>query len=541
MKIEGPRFGRTRYAADADVSGTTLKPARAKGRIIMTAVRATVACGTALLAAACSFCQLPPSATVSLKVVDLNVVALDSQGRPADDLTADDFQITDAGKPQSIVFFRHNDDGLRRVRNGEFRGFTNLRPGAANATVILFDLFNESPGSRGHARNEIVRRLESLESGDRLYLYLLSQQGRLVPVHGLPTPGETAPPEKTPWTREIRALLGRPLNRAVGGPSDLQIGDRLTLTYFALESLSAQLGALPGRKNVVWISHGVPISLGAPGGAIDYTPELRRVYTAMERANVAIYPVQEMLPDLAEIVPPQVTEQKRSNNIRLGDAPAQYSGMGSRATLRIFADLTGGGFYGDGDTGTAIREAMEDLRTSYQIAWRPAAEERDAKYHKIVVTCRRKGVRLRTRAGYFALPEAAVDEKESIADAVASPFNAAEIGIRLTASPAADGKVRLQLRIDPADVLLLREGGVYTGELLVEVAGYVADGRSQVIPVAPVHLRLTPEEYSHVLRDGVPYETKLALGERIRKVRLIVLDPRLGTTGSMTVAADRLR
>jgi VWFA-related protein len=509
----------------------------------MTAVRAMAAFAIGLLAVSGCFCQLPPPSTIALKLVNLNVVALDPQGRPANDLTADDFQISDAGKPQTMVFFRRNDDGLRRARDSEFHGFTNRQPGAANATVILFDLLNENPGDRGHARNEIIRKLEPLESGDRLYLYLLTQQGRLVPVHGLPAPGETPPPDTTSWTRQIRGLLGRSLNKAVGAPSEFEITDRLSLTYFALESLSAQLGGLPGRKNIVWISHGVPISLPTPAGPVDYTPELRRLCTAMGRANVALYPVQEALPDLADIVRPQTTQQTRSDDVRPDKQPVQYSGMGSRATLEIFADLTGGGFYRTGDTGAAIREAMDDLRTSYQIAWCPPAEDWDAKYHKIAVTCRRKGIRLRTRAGYFALPEAAVDEKESIADAVASSFDAAEIGIHLTASPSAGtpDKLSIQLRIDPADVLLMREGGLYTGELLVELAGYVADGRSQVVPVVPVHLRLTPEEYRHVLRDGVPYEAKLALGERIRKVRLIVLDQRLGSTGSVTVAADRLR
>ena len=42
------------------------------------------------------------SAQSDLRLMDLNVVALDDHGRPVTDLTADDFQISDAGKPQEL-------------------------------------------------------------------------------------------------------------------------------------------------------------------------------------------------------------------------------------------------------------------------------------------------------------------------------------------------------------------------------------------------------------------------------------------------------
>ncbi len=55
------------------------------------------------------------SAQSELRLMDLNVVALDDHGRPVTDLTADDVQIVDAGKPQKISFFRRN--GERSGKN----------------------------------------------------------------------------------------------------------------------------------------------------------------------------------------------------------------------------------------------------------------------------------------------------------------------------------------------------------------------------------------------------------------------------------------
>jgi hypothetical protein len=44
-------------------------------------------------------------APAGTRLVDLNVIAVDGRGDPVTDLTADDFQIVDAGKPQRIVLF----------------------------------------------------------------------------------------------------------------------------------------------------------------------------------------------------------------------------------------------------------------------------------------------------------------------------------------------------------------------------------------------------------------------------------------------------
>lgn len=63
-----------------------------------------------------------------LKLLDLNVVALDIHEHPVNDLTVDDFQVTDAGKPQKIVFFRHRDTALRQAPKLAPNEITNREP-----------------------------------------------------------------------------------------------------------------------------------------------------------------------------------------------------------------------------------------------------------------------------------------------------------------------------------------------------------------------------------------------------------------------------
>jgi VWFA-related protein len=135
-----------------------------------------------------AFLNASGSAQSDLRLMDLNVVALDEHGRPVTDLSADHFQISDAGKPQRISFFRRNSESTSRnqARATGPNQFSNRTGGGArNATVILFDLLNRGDGARGFATKEIVRHLGGLESADSLYLYLLSDRGTLFQVHGV--------------------------------------------------------------------------------------------------------------------------------------------------------------------------------------------------------------------------------------------------------------------------------------------------------------------------------------------------------------------
>ncbi len=96
--------------------------------------------------AALAYGQLPPPEPAARsQLVDLNVVALDSRNQPVADLTAADFQIADAGKPQRIVFFRHNQAASAGRRTpGPARVHEPPAGGARQPTVVLFDVLNDA-------------------------------------------------------------------------------------------------------------------------------------------------------------------------------------------------------------------------------------------------------------------------------------------------------------------------------------------------------------------------------------------------------------
>jgi VWFA-related protein len=476
--------------------------------------------------------QIGTGEPIAPRLVKLTVVALDNRGRPISDLTADDFQITDAGKPRKLTLFRHSDSKLQlapRLAPGELsnRAATNI----PHATLVLFDLLNESFATRGGAQSYLIHGLQALESADDLFLYLLTINGQLYPVHPLPSAGGEASGQGSgaPWTKDSKALIEQAVSKVYGlRRPDLDIDTRVRLTYTSLENVARLLAAVPGRKNIVWVTHGVPISLGPQSNFasdyIDYTPMLRRLTETLDRDNVSIYPVQQSPPGMA----PEGTPE------------ARYSGLGSEDTLQQFADLTGGGMKFSGDIGAAIRQAMSDVRTSYLLGYSQPPEEWDGKFHKLHVVSTRKGVRLQFKTGYYAGAEIPNEEQESLEQAMKSSFDAAEIGVRGKLTPEPGGKnLRLDCRIDAADIQVVQAGNVWVAHLALQVEGINAGGDAERTTVMPLDLNLNADEHAKTLAEGIPWDKMIPRNDGWTRLRVAVFDRDSHAVGSLTLPVPK--
>jgi len=468
-------------------------------------------------------------------MVDLNVVAIDSHGAPVHDLTRDELRVTDSGRPETIAFFRLRDSkrglvqplGLNEVSN---RSANNI----PRATLILFDLLNEGFGTRGTAANQLIHDLGDLETPEYVYLYLLTLDGRLFPVHGLPPQGAVGPPEDAPWTRQIKPLMEGALRGVQQTrPVDIDVAVRVQITYSALSAIAAELSRVPGHKNIVWITDGVPIELGPnrsdTGDYVDFTPLLRQMSDEFDRSGVAIYPVRQVMLG---------TPTHIDDGPDPAPANSTFSGLGSIDTLGQFAELTGGRPDAGKDIGAAVRQAINDARSSYQIGYYPPEKNWDDKYHKLRVTCTRKGVRIQAKAGYYAWREGPGGKaEEAIESAIPTTFDAAEIGLRATLSPDPKGgrTERLEARIDAQDVLLVHEGNLYNGQLRLAVVGYDPASRPLRGPVIPLDLHYSAEERDRALQQGIVFSQNVTITEELKRIRLVVFDRGSNAIGSVTI------
>jgi len=469
-----------------------------------------------------------------LKLLDLNVIALDSHEQPVNDLTIDDFQVTDAGKPQKIVFFRHRDAALRQASTLAPNEVSNRGPESVPfATVILFDLMNESFGSRGNAANEIIKTLEKLDKADYLYLYIVTIDGRLFSVHGLPN-GEEGP-DAAHWTKQIKPQLDNALKTVLRNrPVEVDISIRTQMTFIALDQMGLELSRVAGRKNLVWVTDGVPIGLGPvrsdTGEFVDFTPQLRHLSQALERSGVAIYPVRQVMMGSPDRI--------GATSDGVGATGGAGTGMQSIETLNEFASVTGGRPNLGKDIGAALKQAMNDVRVSYQIGYYAPDRNWDGKFHKIRITCKRKGVHIQAKTGYYAwaVPPGEGSE-QAIRAVVGTQFDAAEIGLHgsLTADPKDKGSMQLNVRIDAHDVAFGQQGDHSDAQLRLALVGYYNDGRIEGSHVVPFDVHFSAAEREKARSEGIPFTRKVAISDQLGRVRLIVFDRGSNAIGSLTI------
>jgi VWFA-related protein len=229
----------------------------------------------------------------SQTLVKLSVAAVDSKGNPVVDLRAADVTVREDGKSPRVIFFRFA--GSKREtavpEPGEFVNRSTSIP-----TVILLDRWNERMLTTATAWVEVTRALVHLESADGVYIYFLTNHGELIPVHALPGTDADMRASARSSPSELAAKLDDAV-RKNSGFRDVAVQDailRADTTFRALDALGMQMASIPGRKNLIWVTHGPPLAARDPFGQwVDFTPMVRNLGSAFVRFRTSIYTVDQ--------------------------------------------------------------------------------------------------------------------------------------------------------------------------------------------------------------------------------------------------------
>jgi VWFA-related protein len=458
-------------------------------------------------------CSLTLAASVLLaqapsSLIRLSVSALDSGGQPVEDLKAADFQVTDQGKAQPIVFFRRNAPAAPAAALAPHE-FSNRTGAAPHSTVILFDLLNQNQTDRLDAWHKVGHSLQQLESGDSVYVYLLALEGNLIPIHEI---GSKAGDDKT-WTQTAEKTLDKAM-KAASHALPIQMKDQelvVKKTYVALETLATQLAVFPGQRDIVWITSSTPNIWNTKnpcnGDWVDCALYVPHLAVTLSTANVAV-------------------------------SPLTYTGSPSpelNRDMEIVSFLTGGTSFFSEDIRSVLKALARDAASSDSIFYNPPADNWDSKFHKLRITTERKGLKLRVKQRYYALPRPDAGQL-ALRAAFQSPSDDPGIGLRVTATPGA-GTVHLEIRVNAADLMLHEEGDSFTGGVTFLVADRGAAGPVGDPVISGSAVKLTREQLATAMKDGLPIVQDHAITDAIQTLRVIVLDQGSNIAGSLTIPA----
>jgi len=183
-----------------------------------------------------------------------------------------------------------------------------------------------------------------------------------------------------------------------------------------MTDLAKALRYIPGQKNVVLFSSGIPTSLLAGSGQMVGTARFDFGDHRLRAQN------EEFLKELSSsncLVFSFDTREKDINVFRddsetfitgdrliARDARAdtlfyQDSKTTGEMTLRRFSEATGGKYFGNIDEYEGHLQKLQDLTGSYYILGYSIGEKWDGQYHTIKVEVKRKGCRVHSQTGYF--------------------------------------------------------------------------------------------------------------------------------------------
>ncbi len=542
-----------------------------------------------------------PSFRISVNLVQIDATVTDSHGKPVRDLTQSDFEVFLDGKPQPITHFSHiqtdstaaTDSAVSTAPKPESmsRAATRLKPEQVSRTVVIFvDDLSMSAQSVPFVRRGVLETIEK-RIGQRDLTAIVRASAGLGALQDFTTDKAMlrAAADQIRWypsgrgeISAYRALGTDPTrdleeyNAVPGGAFTYQEEENYRETIFTVGVLDSLrrvvhgMARLPGRKSVIVLSDRLPVAVreitDGPMEARSTTkldasgPILNRMGDCIDqaaRSGVVVYAI-----DTRSLSSLTITAADESKMIhKVGVAQGVEGGelvMKERHEIHdqdqaggwYLAKETGGLMIPEAnDIGASISRIYADMSSYYVLGFHPPEEAferaRDGRplFRRITVKVKRAGVQVRSRSGFFGMPDeenSARPERAQLAleSSLESPFGSSAVELRLHSSFLSARKnewlARTSLWVDAHNLTLEGPTNNRAGiiHLLVRAFGVsgaeLEGGIDQVLKVS-----LDAEGYDRAMKYGLLYSTVIRVAKPgPYQVRAALLDQASGKIGT---------
>lgn len=544
-----------------------------------------------------------PVLRVTTRMVLVDAVVTDGSGKPVSGLQAADFKVLENGKLQQIRGFSERSPELLRrqapaaappsLPQGLFTNITDYHPEDGPLTIILIDSLNTPFFDQPYMRQGVIQYLQNIGPRQNIVIFTLGNHLGLIQnlnadpgllrealkrIASDPLLKKQSPREPAAVDRDARAralaqdLLGvgaaydkehqiaeleRSLADFFPDRAEVQVGDRVSATLEALKRISRSVAAYSGRKNLLWLSAGIPLSkdLLTSGviGARSYEPEIRETTDLLADNQLAVYPVdvRGLLPNFL----PDASSDIERHGTLAGPGAASVIGFrsamlgASHQAMDYFAEETGGrAYYNRNDIDHGIETSVKDGSAYYSLGYYPDNKDWNGKFRKIEVKVLRKHLRVHYRRGYYAVDQtqhtaeqnkAAGQEFQDAMALDALPETALPV-VAYVIPPDKDHKqLRVNIGVDPHAVIFLpqanerQEGQLQFATIVLDGNGNPVTSKANLLNAA-----MNPQTYAQIMKRSLVVGQTFDLSPGKYLLRVGVYDLNSHLMGTLTAKAE---
>jgi len=467
---------------------------------------------------------------IDVRVVNVEAVVTDHDGKRVPDLKAGDFRLKIDGKEVPVGFFTEVREG-HAAAAPEAAGIPSAGPAGVSAGdpvgtsyLVFVDDYFSAPIRRNEVLQAFKKDLARLGPRDKMAVVAFDgarltrlsgwtgsaeelskvlDQAAARPAHGLERATELRSFLSSEDLSELATQDGDPQGLVISHVTNTGLsvqkrayGDMIVLQVKAVVSgvISAMrgAGAPSGRKVMLLLSGGWPYSIqgfveaagssGLPSQELQDGEEIYRPLTSTANLlGFTIYPVD---------VPGIETGAADATVFGPAAAGGNFREQEVEGSLSFIAAETGGRALLNSARGEALTAAADDVRSYYWLGFTPTWQRNDRR-HKVEVTVLRPGLKVRSRNGFLDLSRKAEVSMRlesallfgGLPDAVAMPIR---LGTPVKSKAGMEIPITLGL---PVSILtLIEQDGKLHAHLELRATAADKDGNRSEIPVVPVDL-----------------------------------------------------
>ena len=520
--------------------------------------------------------------SVDVNVVNVDVYVTDKKGNPVTGLTKDDFSVFENGRPVELTNFYAVAGGEPQV---QVAGATDLEPGEEAAVpeasvpiaplplvipedqrlylVIYFDNLFLRPFSRNKVIDNSRRfLLDNIREGDEVMLVTFerslhvrhpftSDSRRILEAMDELRELSAFEPRQRTERRDVIRLIDSSRD-AFEARSHVEsyaeaIFHDLGTSIKAVKEIVGSLAGLPGRKALLYVSDGIPMTAAED---LFYLIDEKYQRGTTSQLAAASYRARRQFNELTSLANANRVKFYTLEASGLTAHASLSAEYGQRDTsmisadvmresnreqpLMVMADATGGqAILNTNDFKSAFERIGSDFGNYYSLGYSPVHAVQ-GRYYKIDVKVDRPGVEVRHRHGYRdKTPEGRVNDGTRAALIHGAESNPLAIEIRFeTEKPSADKSYLLPtlVEIPLSSLTLIPQGNQYRGSARVALGVIGEDGSLSPLHQTSVPIAIPESELDVALTKKYIYEVELRMRPGLQGVAAGVRDDLSGDT-----------